>query len=1075
MHQTHTSSVLFVALSLLLGVICRSLTKKVPGTIPYTVALLIFGVLWGILDIHTTSELGDAASDVGHIDPHLFLQIFLPLLIFESAFSMKWHVFKQLLPQMLLLAVVGVVIATSLTALTLVYVIEPSWSWETCFMLGAIVSATDPVAVVALLKELGGSTKLRTLIEGESLLNDGTAIVIFSVFVDLTGGAALSGGDVAISFLRLALGGIGLGLVWGLVTIWLIGLVYQDTLVETTLTVASTYLLFHVAEEFCHVSGVLAIVTLGASFVWYGNTRISPIVSHSLHEFWEILAYFGETIIFVLAGTIITQKVGFENFDAKDYGRLILFYIFLELIRGFMVLVLSPALRKTGYGFGMRRGLVLVHGGLRGAVSLAMALLVELETDIPEEIRGKVLFYGAGITFLTLVINAPTAGPLVRWLGLLRASRAEEEKFSGGVRILKAAMETEVESMLENTSNESQVQCNWAQVQKFIALDQFIKPILIPRHQSVSIEMVETPASQSTNNLYQSNNSVSVNNEDVSLVFPNETYDEEEMCCARLRRGRIMFTQSELRMQQARLRFLKGTVEIYHSLSKQGQIPSDSLKALLDAEEAAEDKCHKPLGEWKDSLATVCRNPRWLTFLMKHSRVTLWSRVLSWGIRTSLSRGVSVASAYIQAHRYMIASASFDNKTMELLRVESKSNTDMAKAFLDKASFKYKDLVTQIYSEQVTNMLLYKLQNKVGSLSGNGVFLDAEAEMLLAFVQKKQVQILQHKQSFSAPTERDVVVSSHLFHGVHEGVINSLLFQHEEITLRVGESLLQNQSTVPPVSSITNDEAEDEDEDIGADMLEKRSHDYIYFVVSGALEYNHPSGKMKQRVENGTYLNIAEALRELPSTVTYTALSNVKLLRFPGHAIRSLIHSGCTGVDTVVGVDHLSANLVRLAATEVMYLFGNIFEMTSSEELRALKNDSLRSYRGVSNCVKDGDVVIAQNRGNPFEVCYFYLFLSCFSSTFFMKAWTSTSSHGHPKNLKDCGFWSCPFWWCGCLCTPNVTIIFNGLTSATNPWMASMWTRHVLQHRTPVSSPHLCVIGIQSKKNLDDNVRSQKD
>ncbi|EGD83588.1 hypothetical protein PTSG_04196 [Salpingoeca rosetta] len=356
-HGHPTAAVLFVSFALLLGVFCRSLAKSIGGVIPYTVLLLLFGVLWGVMDDHTTSELGDAANEVADIDPHLFLQasVFLPLLIFESAFSMKWHIFKRMLPQMLALAVLGVVIASSLTACVLRVLISPFLSWSECFLIGAIVSATDPVAVVALLKDLGGSAKLRTLVEGESLLNDGTAIVIFVVFLDISRGVELGPGDVAVTFFRLALGGIGLGILWGAVTIWLIGLVHKDTLVETTLTVASTYLLFHVAEELCEVSGVLAIVALGASFVWYGKTKISPSVAHSLHEFWSILAYFGETIVFVLAGVLLAQKVDFAYFSAQDYGYLLLFYVLLMVIRAVMVVILSPILINFGYGFGIRR------------------------------------------------------------------------------------------------------------------------------------------------------------------------------------------------------------------------------------------------------------------------------------------------------------------------------------------------------------------------------------------------------------------------------------------------------------------------------------------------------------------------------------------------------------------------------------------------------------------------------------------------------------------------------------------------------------------------------------------------
>ena len=157
-------------------------------------------------------------------------------------------------------------------------------------MFGAIVSATDPVAVVALLKDLGASKKLGTLIEGESLLNDGTAIVLFMVFfLGITGEA--SDNSPIVEFFRVAFGGLFIGGLFGFIVLRWIRNVFNDALVETSLVIAAAYLTFYVAEHTFHVSGVLGLVALGLIIGGVGRSRISPQVEHFMHEFWNSRFY----------------------------------------------------------------------------------------------------------------------------------------------------------------------------------------------------------------------------------------------------------------------------------------------------------------------------------------------------------------------------------------------------------------------------------------------------------------------------------------------------------------------------------------------------------------------------------------------------------------------------------------------------------------------------------------------------------------------------------------------------------------------------------------------------------------
>jgi len=422
-HEGGMEPLFFIVIALIIGAGTRHFLRKSP--LPFTAMLLIiglglgFGVKYGLFE-GGLSTLHIAIDWAGNIDPHIILFVFLPTLIFEAAFAMDIHTFKKTATNAILLAVPGIIIALLLTAV-LVIVLRNygmgfgGWGWPMALMFGAVVSATDPVAVVALLKELGASKKLGTLIEGESLLNDGTAIVIFMViYLPIIGVATAS---PLVEFGRVAFGGTLLGIIIGGVTIAWVKRVFNDALVEISVIVSAAYLTFFVAEHFLHVSGVLGLVALGLTMAGVGRTRISPEVEHFLHEFWELAAFIANTLIFIIVGVVIAVRT---DFTANDFLILGIIYIGIHIIRAIVILVLFPFMRKAGYGLTVNESCVLWYGALRGAIGLALALIVAGVDDkyISEEIRNQFLFLLAGVVTLTLLINATTIKFLVSALEL---------------------------------------------------------------------------------------------------------------------------------------------------------------------------------------------------------------------------------------------------------------------------------------------------------------------------------------------------------------------------------------------------------------------------------------------------------------------------------------------------------------------------------------------------------------------------------------------------------------------------------------------------------------------------------
>ena len=455
-HHANYSPLVFIILALIIGAGTRFFLSRVG--IPYTVALLIIGLLLGIVGRSSVLEsfeifggtyhleVIDMAIDwAANLDAHMILYVFLPILIFEAAFAMDVHTFKKSFTNSVLLAVPGVLIAIFLTALGVAWMAGAdigisSWDWQYALLFGAVISATDPVAVVALLKELGASKKLATLIEGESLLNDGTAIVIFMVIflgIGAAPGAETSAIGPIIEFFRVAFGGILVGFILGWIGLRWIKSVFNDMLVEITIIVALAYLTFFLCEYTFGVSGVLGLVTLGLYMAGPGRTKISPEVQHFIHEFWEFTGFTANTLIFLIVGVVIAERA---VFDVQEIIVLLLIYVLIHIVRMIVIAILYPVMKRSGYGLAKNHPQILWWGALRGAIGLALALIVESNEAIPQEIREQFLFFTAGIVILTLCVNATSMKYVAKKLGLTTLSKSKEY-----------VVETAVEAVREGT------------------------------------------------------------------------------------------------------------------------------------------------------------------------------------------------------------------------------------------------------------------------------------------------------------------------------------------------------------------------------------------------------------------------------------------------------------------------------------------------------------------------------------------------------------------------------------------------------------------------------------------------
>jgi NhaP-type Na+/H+ or K+/H+ antiporter len=429
-----TDVILFMSFGLAMGIIVMQILSKLGDPVPYTVVIFLLGVLFSLNNQYSTpsdSIWSDSILKWSKIDAELMLYVFLPPLIFGEAMSLNWFFVVGGFMQSLLLAGPGVLIGAAAMAGFAKIIIPHDWSWYLCFVFGSILSATDPVAVVALLKEAGASQKLTILIVGESLLNDGTAMVLFTLFFNMLTGKIYTGGEIVAFFFEACLGSPLFGVACGLFIVrWLRScnrsLKEIDTVVQICITICCAYLIFFVAQSPMEVSGVLACCGAGAMMSWLAPPLI--LNHESMHNVWSIIEWTCNTLIFLLAGLIIGSRT-LNHVNLRDWGIMVLLYIILTFIRVVVIALLFPWLSTMGHKCSQKEAVFMAHAGLRGALSMALALIVEKHRDESDsrDQAPRLFFYVGGIAALTLIVNATTAQWLLLKLGLMGQQSIEQD------------------------------------------------------------------------------------------------------------------------------------------------------------------------------------------------------------------------------------------------------------------------------------------------------------------------------------------------------------------------------------------------------------------------------------------------------------------------------------------------------------------------------------------------------------------------------------------------------------------------------------------------------------------------
>ncbi|MBM0743115.1 cation:proton antiporter [Phormidium sp. CLA17] len=410
---------------------------------PYTLLLVIVGLGLALLDVRLIS-----------LSPGMILLLFLPPLLFEAAWNMKWEDLRQEVIPSGLFAIGGVFVSIAGVGWALHQWV--SVPWITALLVGSCLSATDSASVIGLFRELGAGKRLTTLLEGESLFNDGASVVAFGVLVELAVDAhPVDSSTIILHFLVVTSIGLGVG---GLIGACIAFLAQRYTLswVEQSLTLVTAYGTYLLVEELGG-SGVIGVVAAGLMLGNFSSLPgVPPIKRATITEFWEFLVFFVNSIVFLLLGDQIQLPRLIQNFETTAIAILAIVVSRAITIYGFSLI--SGWLTKTTIS--LPEQTVIWWAGLRGGVSIALALSIPVAVVGREEIIAN----SFGVVLFTLLVQGLTTKTLLEKLNLLEDQTLHQQYLELIARrdalqqVLNHLDQTELQSAIEPALHHSQIE-----------------------------------------------------------------------------------------------------------------------------------------------------------------------------------------------------------------------------------------------------------------------------------------------------------------------------------------------------------------------------------------------------------------------------------------------------------------------------------------------------------------------------------------------------------------------------------------------------------------------------------------
>ena len=434
-------SFLFLWLSQALGVLVFFILSRYIPALPYSACMFVVGTVLGATTRSQDNALNRSNSAWLHLSGDFILLLVLPGLLFWDAYSLNWYHFARAIGQIFLMAFLLVLGSAILLGLAIFYLTPYQWPWWLCMTFGAILSPTDAAAAAAVLNSLGAPPRLKIQIAGESLINDGSAVVFVIIFSEMFLAENFGYGDGYTfasgfaMFFRMSLGGAAIGAAFGIglnVTLFKLGnhLNAHENVFQIILTITTAYLCYYTGI-IADTSGAVAVAVCGVTAKTFGSHLVNKPAM--LESFWELVEAILNTLLFTLGGlewgSILTLPAPFGPI-ASDYGYMFMIFVFMQAIRFGLFFSSYPIISRTGLGTNLAETTFLGYCGMRGSIGIALAIsfdamlgyISEISSDYTNALlwSRQMFFQVGGAAFLSLLINGSFAGWVLTKLGLTK-------------------------------------------------------------------------------------------------------------------------------------------------------------------------------------------------------------------------------------------------------------------------------------------------------------------------------------------------------------------------------------------------------------------------------------------------------------------------------------------------------------------------------------------------------------------------------------------------------------------------------------------------------------------------------
>ncbi|KAH9254845.1 hypothetical protein BASA81_007095 [Batrachochytrium salamandrivorans] len=415
------SSLNTIMASLVIVSLFSALPKRLLDSIPVVYVMLLVVMVFTILLIGMGVDLEYFFGSlyVSKANSQFLQALYLPPLIFSEVFKLNLPTFQRTFWQVIWLILPGVVFGAALTALYVMYLMpsgQPYFSLYEAMCFGGALSATDPIAVLIVLHEMGAPARLRALVGGESLLNDGSSIIVVALFLEMLEGREFGFGDILVFALEELILAPMIGLGVGLVTLGMMLLLKDKVIPLVTMSLAAPYIAFNLSANTFGLSGVMSLIAMGLVLNRFGRAILNTHMEH-VEAFWLQIEFIATSLLYTQSGIYLGSNLYLGGITWMDWVSLGGLYVWITLVRAIMVAASFPLLQRVGYGIDWKEAVIMVHGGLRGSLCILLSFAIAGSSGVSPRTASLTLFFAAGLVLL-MCINVVTTGPLCEYLGL---------------------------------------------------------------------------------------------------------------------------------------------------------------------------------------------------------------------------------------------------------------------------------------------------------------------------------------------------------------------------------------------------------------------------------------------------------------------------------------------------------------------------------------------------------------------------------------------------------------------------------------------------------------------------------